>query len=140
MRFPRQTKVFKGQLDAAPFAGVFFCLLLLLLLHGSLVFRPGVPIDLPVADLPGVDQPTAVVAVDAAGRLYYENQLVSEQALEERLRSRVRQTQEAMTLVIEADRAVVYERLIQLGLMARNAGFRTALLATRPVLPPTATP
>ena len=38
MKFPRNAKIFRGQLDATPFAGVFFCLVLFILLMG-IVFK-----------------------------------------------------------------------------------------------------
>lgn len=41
MRFPRNAKIFRGQLDPAPVAGVFFLLMLFILL-GSLLYTPGV--------------------------------------------------------------------------------------------------
>ena len=43
MRFPRTHKAFRGQLDVAAFAGVFFLLALFLAFSGSLIFTPGVP-------------------------------------------------------------------------------------------------
>jgi biopolymer transport protein ExbD len=132
MRFPRQTKVFRGQLDAAPFAGVFFCLLLLLLISTSLVFPPGIPLELPQAgDLPGLDRPMTVVAVDAHGQLYFENQVIDEEALRRKLLERVNQSPEPLTLVIQADRSVVYEKLTQVVALANNAGITSAFLATR---------
>jgi biopolymer transport protein ExbD len=59
MKFPRNARIFKGHLDAAPFAGVFFCLLIFVLL-GTLVYTPGVRIELPVSatELPGVSGAT----------------------------------------------------------------------------------
>ena len=60
MRFPHNTKIFRGQLDAAPFVGVFFLLVIFLLFNSGLVFTPGVPIRLPEADgLPAADNATA---------------------------------------------------------------------------------
>ncbi len=43
MRFPHNTKIFRGQLDAAPFVGVFFLLVIFLLFNSGLVFTPGIP-------------------------------------------------------------------------------------------------
>ena len=45
MRFPRQAKIFRGQLDPAPVAAVFFLLIAFVLL-GSLLYTPGVLIEL----------------------------------------------------------------------------------------------
>ena len=87
MRFPRANKIFRGQLDAAPFAGVFFLLVIFLLLSSSLVFTPGLPISLPdAANLPGTANPTLVVALDATGQIYFENQLTPENQLKVKLR------------------------------------------------------
>lgn len=57
MRFPRQAKIFRGQLDAAPVAAVSFLLVLMLLLQFSQTFIPGVSVQLgqptQVAEDPG---------------------------------------------------------------------------------------
>src|SRR5687767_14895355 len=45
MRFPRNAKIFRGQLDMAPLAGVLFLLLIFILLS-SLVYIPGIPYQL----------------------------------------------------------------------------------------------
>ena len=45
MRFPRQARIFRGQIDAVPVVGVFFVLLIFLLLKSSLVFQPGISIE-----------------------------------------------------------------------------------------------
>ena len=132
MKFARNAKIFRGQLDAAPFAGVFFLLVIFLVL-ASLVYTPGVRIQLPDAtNLPGTDQPTIAVAVDANGRLYFENQLIQETQLKSRLKAAAQKSAEPLTLVVLADRAVKYETLVRLNLLAREAGIKEALLATRP--------
>ncbi len=45
MRFPRQAKIFRGQLDAAPVAGVVFLLVIFMQLN-SLLYTPGVLVHL----------------------------------------------------------------------------------------------
>ena len=47
MRLPRNVKVFRGQLDAAPFAGMLFLVLMFLVLQSKLVFTPVIPLRLP---------------------------------------------------------------------------------------------
>ncbi len=140
MKFPRNARVIRGSFDFTPYAAVFFLLVMFLLL-GSLVYTPGVKLDLPVADeLPGTDKPTVSVAVDSAGRLYFQNQLVEREDLLSRLRAIAKQSVEPVTLVVQADKAVSYDNLIQLTLLARDAGITDALLATLPrvVAAPTA--
>ena len=131
MKFPRNARIFRGQLDAAPFATVFFLLVIFLML-GSLTYTPGVRIRLPMSkDLPGTDKPTVSVAIDASGRLYFQNQWVQEADLVSRLKSAVASSSEPLTLVVQADKAVTEEMLLRLTLLAHEAGISEALLATR---------
>ncbi len=133
MRFARNAKVFRGQLDAAPFAGVFFLLVIFLLL-ASLVYTPGlrVGIQLPEStDMADAERATIAVDVDASGQLYFENQFAQEAQLKSRLRAAVTNSVEPLTLVVRADKAVQYSSLIRLTLLAREAGIKEVLLATR---------
>jgi biopolymer transport protein ExbD len=119
-------------LEVAPFAAVFF-LLVLFLLAGSLVYTPGVRIQLPTAnDLPGTDKPSVSVALDGNGRLYFENQLIEDNELKNRLTRAVKSSNEKLTLVVQADKAASYEQIVHLTLLARDAGISEALLATLP--------
>jgi biopolymer transport protein ExbD len=137
MKFPRNARIFKGRLDAAPFATVFFLLAIFLLLS-SMVYTPGVRLDMPLAsDLPGTDKPTVAVAIDANGRLYFENQLVEEGELKAKLARVSTNSTQPLTLVVEADKNVTYERLVKLTLLARDAGISSAWLATLPQAEPT---
>ena len=134
MKLPRNARIARNRLDAAPFATVFFLLLLFMTLL-SLVYTPGirVPLDLPTADdLPGTDKMTVAVAVDASGQSYFENQPVEELELKLRLRKTVANAREPLTLIVQADRAVTYERLMGLRLLARDAGIREMWLAMLP--------
>jgi biopolymer transport protein ExbD len=134
MKFPRNATIFRGQLDAAPFAAVFFLLVIFMML-GSLVYTPGarVELQLPRADgLPGTDKPSVSVAIDAEGRLYYENQWIEEGELRRRLQAAVKKSAEPLTLVVQADKAVSYEMCLHLALLGRDAGIAEALLATLP--------
>ena len=63
-----------GRLDVAAFLGVFFLMLPLLLFHTSLVFKPGIEVDinLPLSSQrTSVDDPSLAVAVDANGIIYF---------------------------------------------------------------------
>jgi len=134
MKFPRNARIFRGQLDAAPFAAVFFLLVIFMML-ATLVYTPGARLELqlPRADgLPGTDKPTVSVAIDGDGRLYYENQWIGESALSNQLRVAVQKSAEPLTLVVQADKSVSYEACLRLALLARGAGISEALLATLP--------
>ena len=132
MRLPRNVRIFRGQLDAAPFIGVFFLLLMFILLHTSLVSHPGVEIQLPISgELPGPAGPTLVVAIDEVGDLYFENRALRRAELEARIADRVRNLGESATLVVQADQSVSQKRLVQVAELARRAGVHKAVLATR---------
>lgn len=137
MRFPRNTKLFRGQLDAAPFASVLFVFIILLLVQSSLVFTPGIAVRLPEAvDLSGTTNPKVVVTVDDGGQIYFENQVSDERALKERLSAASNRTKDPVTLLIQADRGAKYDVLVRLAMTARDAGIREVFFATRPKLVP----
>lgn len=137
MKFPRNARILKGRQDAAPYAAVFFLLVLFVLL-GTLVYTPGirVPLDLPAGgDLPGTDRPCVPVAVDANGQFYFENAMVEDADLGARLRQQVAAVRQPLCLLVQADKGVRHERLIRLSTIAREAGIHEALLATLPPPP-----
>ena len=72
------------------------------------------------------------MALDADGRLYYENQWIEESDLRRRLQEVAKKSAEPLTLVVQADKAVSYEKCLRLALVAREAGISEALLATLP--------
>ena len=134
MKFPRSARIFRGHLDFAPFASVFFLLLLFALL-GTLIYTPGVQVELnlPQADdLTGTDRPTIAVAVDAAGQYFYENQPVEENGLRASLKHAAEKSPEPITLLVQADKAVAYDHLIRLAMLARDAGITNSLFAVLP--------
>ncbi len=140
MRLPRNHKIFRGQLDAAPFAGVFFLLCIFLVFNSGLVFTPGVPMKLPVAgELPGLTNQAVVVAVSANGTCFYQNQVTPENELKVRLRAAAK-SGAPLTLVLQADVDVRYEKLVELCLLARDAGIQNTWWATRPELKPVPLP
>jgi biopolymer transport protein ExbD len=138
MKFPRTSKILSSRFDVAPFAAVFFALLIFLLL-AALLPVPGLRMSLtpPTADdLPGVSRPVVAIAVDSQNRLYFENQIVTEAVLKTSLAAAARGAHAPLTLVIHADKAVSYDELAHLALLARapGIGITNLLLATLPRL------
>jgi biopolymer transport protein ExbD len=137
MKFPRTAKILRSQLDLAPFAAVFFSLLILVIL-GWLMPVPGLTVKLQppsAADLPGVEGPVVALAVDADGNLYFENQKVTERQLKTSLQAAVRGAHESLTLIIHMDASVSYGQLAHLAEIAREKeiGITNILLATVPI-------
>jgi len=138
MKFPRTAKMLGSQSDAAPYAAVFFLLVIFLLL-AALLPTPGINlslINLPAADnLAGAGPPDLAVAIDCSNRLYFANQMVSAPQLKASLRDAAIHASAPLTLVIQADKTVSYDQVLQLSLLARDAGIMNALLATMPRAP-----
>jgi biopolymer transport protein ExbD len=70
--------------------------------------------------------------MDQAGNLYFENDIISERELSNRLSAAAKKVSEPLTLVVQADREVAQEKSIRLALLAHNAGIHDVLLATLP--------
>ena len=136
MKFPRNAKIIKSHFDVAPFAAVFLATLIFLLL-GMLLPVPGIPLQPPSAsDLPGTDQPTLAVAIDAAGQMFFENAVVNETVLKSELAAAVKKIGTMPTLVLHADKSVSYEQLAHFALLVREPqiGITNLVLATLPRL------
>jgi biopolymer transport protein ExbD len=132
MKFPRNARPLRSTFDVAPFAAVFFLLVIFLML-ASFLPAPGLSLHLPVAgDLPGTDKPTVTVAIDTEGRLFFANQIVTENELESHLYAAAKSSRQPLTLVVQADEAVTYGKLVHLTLLARDAGIQDVWLATLP--------
>lgn len=140
MKFPRNAKLLRSPFDVAPFAAVFFLIVIFLLLMAFLPV-PGLSLKLPqfdvsniAGDLPGTDKPTVSVAIDSTNRLFFSDQLVTENQLKLDLRHAVASSKAPLTLVIQADQKVTYGELVRITLLARDAGISDALLAMQPRL------
>jgi biopolymer transport protein ExbD len=137
MKFPRNARLLRSTFDVAPFAVVFFLLVIFLTL-AVLLPTPGLSLHLPVTDsspgrdLPGTDKPTVAVAIDAEGRLFFANQIVTEDELKSHLLDAVKKSRDPLTLLVQADKAVTYNQLVHLTVVARDAGIHDVLLATLP--------
>ena len=132
MKFPRNTRLLRSPFEIAPFAAVFFLLVIFMML-GALLPVPGISLQPPTAnDLPGIDKPSVAVAVDSSGRFYFANEMVRESQLKSSLSNAVKNSRSPLTLVIHADKSVTYEQLVHLTLLARDAGIQNSLLATLP--------
>jgi biopolymer transport protein ExbD len=131
MKFRRNVGLYRGSLDAAPLATVFFLLVILMVL-ASRIYTPGVHINLPVAgDVSGTDKPMFTVALDSAGRLYFENQVIEREALKKRLMAAAKTTPD-LVLQVLADKGVTDEKKDALYSLARAAGIREAWEARLP--------
>jgi len=133
MKFPRNARIFRGQLDAAPFVSVFFLLVIFVLL-GKYLYAPGIHVALPTAGnlvLPGPEGPTISVAV-TTNAIYFGDQAVSENDFSNRLSAARLKFSEPPTLILMQDKDVTWEKLMHLGEIAQQAGIENLHLAILP--------
>ena len=135
MKFPRNARMLRSQLDAAPFAAVFFLLVIFMML-GSLVYTPGARLEL--AASPRQMACRARTSRRSRWPLMPTGGSTTRTSGSRRTpcaagcRRRRRSHAEPLTLVVQADKSVSYERCMRLALLAREAGIPEALLATLP--------
>lgn len=143
MRLPRNLKVFRGQLEAAPFLSVVLLLLILLSLVPNLLFDPGVPIQLDLHEtstpLPGIRFTNDVVsvAIDSSGLFYYEGQVNPLPTILAGLNTAIAARLPApLSLKIYADRSVKLDAMQQLVSEATQLGFQEVVLVTATPIAP----
>ena len=123
MKFQRNARILRNHMDIAPVGGMFFCLLIFLVLT-ALVYTPGVEISLPTSDsmVSGVEFPALSVAMTSTGQLYSQNAPISETNFWKMLSEEKQSHQDPVTLVVYADKAVTLEQLNHLRDLAYSAG------------------
>ncbi|MBI1178575.1 hypothetical protein GC207_14165 [bacterium] len=135
MKLPRNAKVFRGQLDVAPFMGVFLLMLLFIVLRQQITFVPGLSVALPEAvNLSGIQGPAVTVIMDRQGQVFFDNQMLNPAQpgpLTDFLRKSIERAGTPVTLIVQADRDVRLGDWTRLNLAAREAGVHDVLLAIR---------
>jgi biopolymer transport protein ExbD len=133
IRFPRQAEWFTGPGQAAPFACLFFLLLIFLVLLTHLAPVPGVRIELPEVSHPDGSAAAdwVVVVVDRSGRLYLNQQLVTEGQLDVELSRRVSRSVSPLEVVLQADLELQLGDLTRLHDVCLKAGVRSIRYQTR---------
>jgi biopolymer transport protein ExbD len=133
MRLPRNLKMLRGPIDPSALAGTLLLLWTATLLHSSLVIPPGVRLRLPEANgIWGDVLPHLTVAVDSAGRVHYQHQVVSELELQKRLQEQTAARGTNLTLLLMVDRNVSIDVWSRLVTIARSAGVHEIISATSP--------
>lgn len=136
MKFPRKAKIFKGQIDLAPFLSVFFSLTIFMIFGSILISSPGVKIELPLLNEGKLSRPLLPkldVAVDESGKIHFESQFVNASELRKRLASaRKRFGKNAPTLVLQADKDADLQTLLQICQIAGEVGIDQTIWMGRP--------
>ena len=100
-----------------------------LLLSPTLV-KPGIQIDLPIANFTqGLNLYSDIVSITRNGDIYYDDELMSLESLEEKL-SLLIENQSNAIVIIESDRNVTHGRLVDVWSAIQNSGVQSISLAT----------
>jgi biopolymer transport protein ExbD len=135
MKFQRNVRIFRGQLDAAPVAGVFFLLLLFLLLHSSLVYHPGLPIALEVESTSARDSAEQTVKIDSKDRIFYRNASFQEPAFQKRVREEIAKGKAPKLITIRTEPGSRTALIQSLKLFGDEVGVRMQVQKTGLELP-----
>ena len=119
-------------MDAAPLVNVVFLLLLFFVLNSSFVMVPGVKVDLSPSAMGLTDMfPTLVVTAARDDLLFFNDQPITMDKLEQTLRDAVQQGR-GHELIIKTDQQVSHGTVMQIMGAATRAGITTVNMAARP--------
>ena len=133
MTFKTNSQMSKGLVDPAPLVNVVFLLLLFFVLNSSFVMQSGFGVSLPAGgNTPLRDNfQTLVVTAARDDLLFFNDQPVAIDKLEQTLREAVQQTR-VHELIIKADKQVSLGTETEIMSAANRAGITTINMAARP--------
>ncbi len=129
---PEDSDEVLGEINMVPLIDVMLVLLIVFIVTLP-VMRHAVTVDLPQASSsPSRDKPETVqLSIDAQGRYHWNQELLSDEALQARLEAAATQ-QPQPELHVRGDKAVRYERVAQAMAAAQRAGIRKMGFVTQP--------
>ncbi|MDT0574924.1 ExbD/TolR family protein [Croceicoccus sp. F390] len=120
-----------AEINVTPMVDVMLVLLIIFMVAAPLLMA-GVPVELPDSQaeaLPDEDTPL-VVSLDADGRIFIDEERIPAGAFSERLTLLSTGSGETSPVVLRADRALDYGRVVAVMGALNNAGFRQISLVT----------
>lgn len=99
MKYPRNTRIFRGQLDVGAVSSLFFVTVLFLFLHSQVVFTPGIRLDLH----PITDTARPSLYIDSEDLFYYQGSRMSQASFIKRIRSDAEKTKAPSALILQTD-------------------------------------
>jgi biopolymer transport protein ExbD len=135
MTFKTHRQISKGVIDPAPLVDVVFLLLLFFVLSSPFVMQSGFGVLLPTSNVPTLSSfQGLVVTVTRENLLFFNNQAVTLEQLQQALQAAAQQNRSA-ELIIKADQQVPHGTVIQIMNAALKTGITVVNLAARPELP-----
>ncbi len=136
MKFPRNTRIFRGQLDVAPVACFFFTTAILLFLHSQIVFVPGVRLDLH----PSADTNRPSLYIDGEGLFHFGDasngvSRMSQQGFVKRIRAEAAKAKGPAALRIQTEPTTPPEAIMAVRALAAELSIGLESPGTRIELP-----
>lgn len=129
MRLPRRRRD-EGGIIMTPLIDMVFLTLLFFMVNAVLSINPAIRVDLPRARSSlGAVGSDVVVSVDADGSLFIDERLVTMDAFAVELRAALARAGTS-SILLQADRKLAYERLVEVMDQAKLAGTGRISLAT----------
>lgn len=134
MKYIRSLSPLRNKFDGMAFSIILGLIILFLLLQSSIIFKPGVSIQLPspdTAQLPGIVGPTIVIGIDQNDQYYFNGKNVTLDNLMVTL-ERAREKNPVTSVVIVSDQEASINTFANLGALTYKAGLTNILIATNP--------
>jgi biopolymer transport protein ExbD len=131
VRYQRNVKIFRGGVDAAPFAGLFFVVVLFMMLFYSHVFFPGVPIKLDAVEAPPPEMTARSIRILESGKIEFLGDSYDTTGLKQELQRRTQKGTLPRRLLLESELGVKETRVTQIENLLKDAGIGIKLPGTR---------
>jgi biopolymer transport protein TolR len=121
-----------SEINVTPLVDVMLVLLIVFMVAAPLL-TVGVPVDLPKASAPAINEnkEPLVVTVNAAGKIYLQETTVEDDSLVPRLRAITNNNPEA-SIYVRGDKSINYGRVLEIMSMISAAGFSKVSLVAEP--------
>lgn len=122
-----------SEINVTPFVDVMLVLLIVFMVAAPLM-TVGVPVDLPKADAPAINERSEplVISIDGQGKLYLQETAITAKDLIPRLRA-ITKNKEDQRIFVRGDKKISYGRVMEVMSTIANAGFnKVALIAEMP--------
>ena len=119
-----------SDINVTPLVDVMLVLLIVFMVAAPLL-TVGVPVDLPKAQAPAINEnkEPLVVSIDAGGKIFLQDTVIEDEALVPRLQAITRNNPQA-DIFVRGDQAISYGRVMQVMSMINSAGFEKVSLIT----------
>lgn len=129
MAIKRRSKI-KAEFSVSSMTDVVFLLLIFFMLTSSLVTPNALKLLLPKATNPALANQTIRVSIDDKLNYYIESDQISKESLQQLLQKELANTDEAATIVINADETVPIKEITHVMVVGKNLN-KKVILATR---------